>query len=64
VTGGPPARHAAEQRIANRPAELGFDELRAYMVDRLGRRPWPPAQLVGELGAASTRDSAGTSGSR
>jgi AraC-like DNA-binding protein len=44
----------AEQRVAARVAELGFESVRAYLVDRLAAQTWTLAQVEGELGAAPT----------
>ncbi len=45
-------QHAAQQRAADRVAELGFDSVRAYLVDRLVTKAWTLAEVMGELGAA------------
>ena len=45
-------QHAAQQRAADRVAELGFDTVRAYLVDRLVTKAWTLAEVMGELGAA------------
>jgi hypothetical protein len=45
-------QRAAEQRVATRAAELGFESVRAYLVDRLVMQAWSLAQLVEDLGAA------------
>ena len=45
-------QYAAQQRAATRVAELGFEGLRAYLVDRLVTRAWTLEEVVGELGVA------------
>ena len=45
-------QRAAQQRAAARATELGFENLRAYLVDRLVIHAWTLAEVVGELGAA------------
>jgi AraC-like DNA-binding protein len=47
-------QHAAQQRVAARVAELGFEGVRAYLVDRLAAHAWTLAQVRGELGAAAS----------
>jgi AraC-like DNA-binding protein len=47
-------QHAAEQRVADRAAELGFAELRAYLVDRLVTRAWTVEEVGGELDVAAS----------
>ena len=50
-----PARQrqrAAQQRAGDRVAKLGFDGVRAYLVDRLATKAWALRQVEGELGAA------------
>jgi AraC-like DNA-binding protein len=44
-------RHATRQRLAARAAELGFDDVRWYLADRLLVRGLPLAELTAELGA-------------
>jgi hypothetical protein len=43
-------RHATEQRLTARAAQLGFADLRAYLADRLLVRAWPLAEVTAELG--------------
>jgi hypothetical protein len=45
-------RRAAEERAAARVAELGFADVEAYLVDRVGERGWPQSLVAAELGAA------------
>ena len=45
-------QRAAQQRAATRAAELGFKEVRTYLVDRLVTQAWTLEEMVGELGAA------------
>jgi len=45
-------RRAAEERVTARAAELGFAEVRAYLVDRVAGRGWARSAVVAELGAA------------
>jgi AraC-like DNA-binding protein len=45
-------QRAAQQRAAIHTAELGFEGVRAYLVDRLVTKAWTLAEVVGELGAA------------
>jgi AraC-like DNA-binding protein len=44
-------QRAAQQRVAAQAAELGFEGVRAYLVDRLVARAWTLEEVVGELGA-------------
>jgi AraC-like DNA-binding protein len=44
----------AQQHAATRVAELGFQSVRAYLVDRLAERAWTLARVVDDLGAAPT----------
>jgi AraC-like DNA-binding protein len=44
-------RHATEQRLTTRAAQLGFADLRAYLADRLVTRAWPLAEVTAELRA-------------
>jgi AraC-like DNA-binding protein len=44
-------RRHAEDRIANRVAELGFADVRAYLEDRLIQQEWLLAEVAAELGA-------------
>jgi hypothetical protein len=41
-----------QQRATAQAAELGFDNVRAYLVDRLVTRAWTLTQVQGEPGAA------------
>jgi hypothetical protein len=50
-------QHAAQQRVATRVAELGFESVRAYLVDRLVERAWSLAEVESELGACGARKS-------
>ena len=43
-------RHATNQRLAAKAAELGFADIRAYLADRLLVRTWPLAEVTAELG--------------
>lgn len=45
-------RRAAEERVAARVVELGFFDVRAYLVDRVAGRGWARSAVVAELGAA------------
>jgi AraC-like DNA-binding protein len=45
-------QRAAQQRAATRVAELGFENVRVYLVDRLVTQAWTLTQVRGELGAA------------
>lgn len=45
-------RRAADERVAARVAELGFVEVREYLVDRVETRGWVLSMVVAELGAA------------
>jgi AraC-like DNA-binding protein len=45
-------QRAAQQRAAARVAELGYDGVRAYLVDRLVTQAWTRAEVDAELGAA------------
>jgi hypothetical protein len=45
-------QHAAQQRATDRVAELGFENVRVYLVDRLVTKAWTLMQVEGELGAA------------
>jgi AraC-like DNA-binding protein len=45
-------QHVAQQRAADRVAELGFGSVRAYLVDRVVTKAWTLTQVQGELGAA------------
>jgi hypothetical protein len=45
-------QHAAHQRVADRLAELGFENARAYLVDRLITNAWTLTRIQDELGAA------------
>jgi hypothetical protein len=45
-------QRAAQQRAAARVAELGYDGVRAYLVDRLVTQAWTMAEVVAQLGAA------------
>jgi len=44
----------AEQRAATRVADLGFESVQAYLVDRLVMQAWSLTQVVDDLGAAPT----------
>jgi AraC-like DNA-binding protein len=44
-------RHATQQRFAARAAQLGFDNVKAYLADRLVTRTWPLADVTAKLGA-------------
>jgi AraC-like DNA-binding protein len=46
-------QHAAQQRATARVAELGFESVRAYLVDRLVSRAWTLEEVAAELRAAS-----------
>jgi hypothetical protein len=41
----------AEQRAAARAAELGFESVRAYLLDRVVAQAWTLEEVAGELGA-------------
>lgn len=45
-------RRAAEERIAARVMELGFADVRAYLVNRVVGRGWLVVDVVAELRAA------------
>jgi hypothetical protein len=45
-------QRAAQQRVAARAAELGFQSVRAYLVDRLVTQAWTLGEVTAELGAA------------
>jgi hypothetical protein len=45
-------RRAAEERVTGRVIELGFADVRAYLVDRMVARGWLLSAVVAELGAA------------
>jgi hypothetical protein len=45
-------QHAAQQSVADRVAELAFENARAYLVDRLATNVWTLTRIHGELGAA------------
>jgi hypothetical protein len=45
-------QRAAEQRATNRVAKLGFEGVRAYLVDRLVTKAWNLEEVAAELGAA------------
>jgi hypothetical protein len=45
-------QHTAQQRATARAAEFGFENMRAYLVDRLVTKAWTLTQVRGELGAA------------
>jgi hypothetical protein len=45
-------QHAAQQRASARAAELGFENVRVYLVDRLVTQAWTLAQVQGELRTA------------
>jgi hypothetical protein len=44
-------RHATEERVAARVAELGFTGIKAYLADRLIEQAWLLADVTTELGA-------------
>jgi hypothetical protein len=44
-------RHATQQRLTARAAELGFADLGAYLTDRLLVHRWPLVEVTAELGA-------------
>ena len=44
-------RRHTEQRIAARVAQLGFADVRTYLVDRVVERAWLLAEVAGELAA-------------
>lgn len=43
-------RHATDQRLTERTAQLGFASLQAYLDDRTTQRAWPLTQVTSELG--------------
>jgi hypothetical protein len=45
-------QRAAQQRTSDRAATLGFEAIRAYLVDRLVTKAWTLAKVQGELGTA------------
>jgi hypothetical protein len=45
-------QQAAEVRVAARVAELGFADVEAYLVDRVGERGWLVSAVTAELGVA------------
>jgi AraC-like DNA-binding protein len=45
-------QHAAQQRAATRVAELDFNSVRAYLVDRLVIQAWTLEEVAAELHAA------------
>ncbi len=45
-------QRAADQRAADQAAKLGFEGVRAYLVDRVLTKAWTLAQVQGELGIA------------
>jgi AraC-like DNA-binding protein len=45
-------QRAAQLRAAARVAELGFNGVRAYLVDRLAAQAWTLGEVMAELGAA------------
>ena len=45
-------QHTAQLRATARVAEFGFENMRAYLVDRLVTKAWTLTQVQGELGAA------------
>jgi lambda repressor-like predicted transcriptional regulator len=45
-------QRAARQRACDRIAKLGFDSMRAYLVERLVTKAWTLRQVEAELGAA------------
>ncbi len=47
-------QRAADRRAAARAAELGFEGVRAYLVDRLVTQAWTLEEVVAELGAAAS----------
>jgi len=47
-------QHAVQQRAATRAAELGFQSVRAYLVDRLVTQAWTLAEMATELDAAAS----------
>jgi hypothetical protein len=42
-------RHATEQRLTIRAAQLGFPTLHDYLTDRITGQAWPLAQVAAEL---------------
>lgn len=46
-------RRAAEERVAARVGELGFADVRAYLMDRVAERGWLLVAVTAELGADS-----------
>ncbi len=44
-------RHATEQRLTARAAQLGFTDVQAYLADRLLARGWLLGDVTAELGA-------------
>jgi transcriptional regulator of acetoin/glycerol metabolism len=43
-------RHATDQHLTQRAAQLGFASLQAYLVDRVTQQAWPLTQIASELG--------------
>jgi AraC-like DNA-binding protein len=45
-------QRAAEKRVTERAAQLGFADVRAYLVDRVAERGWVRSAVATELGVA------------